>query len=178
MTGAFGGYLDKLIVAPMLGFAMLGNYQLGIQFMLVFEIVPVMFYHYLLPKDARDESNTNLKKVVMLISVALCILAIILSPVVIHILFPEFTEAVPVIQILSIATIPFTVTTILTSQFFGTERTRFVLIGSIILVSVQIPSIIGLAALYGINGAAVGLLLGITCQTIYLILSDRFSKIK
>ena len=174
LTGAFGGYLDKLIVAPMLGFAMLGNYQLGIQFMLVFEIVPVMFYHYLLPKDARDESNTNLKKVIMLISVTLCILAIILSPVVIPILFPEFTEAVPVIQILSIAIIPFTAATILNSKFLGMEKTKFVLTGSIILISVQIPSIIGLAALYGINGAAVGLLLGNTCQAIYLILSYKF----
>ena len=176
LTGTFGGYLDKLIVAPMLGFALLGNYQLGIQFMLIFEIVPIMFYQYLLPKDARNESNTNLKKIIMLISVVLCVLAIILSPIVIPILFPEFTEAVSVIQILSIAIIPFTVTTILNSQFFGTERTRFVLIGSIILVSVQIPSIIGLAALYGINGAAIGILLGNTCQAIYLILSDRFLK--
>ena len=114
----------------------------------------------------------------MLISVVLCVLAIILSPIVIPILFPEFTEAVSVIQILSIAIIPFTVTTILNSQFFGTERTRFVLIGSIILVSVQIPSIIGLAALYGINGAAIGILLGNTCQAIYLILSYKFLKNK
>ena len=178
LTSTFGGYLDKLIVAPMLGFAMLGNYQLGIQFMLVFEIIPVMFYHYLLPKDARDESNANLKKVIMLISVALCILAIILSPIVIPILFPEFTEAVPVIQILSIAIIPFTAATILNSKFLGTEKTKFVLTGSIILISVQIPSIIGLAALYGINGAAVGILLGNTCQAIYLILSYKFLKNK
>ena len=178
LTGTFGGYLDKLIVAPMLGFALLGNYQLGIQFMLIFEIVPIMFYQYLLPKDARNESNTNLKKIIMLISVVLCVLAIILSPIVIPILFPEFTEAVSVIQILSIAIIPFTVTTILNSQFFGTERTRFVLIGSIILVSVQIPGIIGLAALYGINGAAIGILLGNTCQAIYLILSYKFLKNK
>ena len=178
LTGTFGGYLDKLIVAPMLGFALLGNYQLGIQFMLIFEIVPIMFYQYLLPKDARNESNTNLKKIIMLISVVLCVLAIILSPIVIPILFPEFTEAVSVIQILSIAIIPFTVTTILNSQFFGTERTRFVLIGSIILVSVQIPSIIVLAALYGINGAAIGILLGNTCQAIYLILSYKFLKNK
>ena len=176
LTSTFGGYLDKLIVAPMLGFALLGNYQLGIQFMLVFEIVPVMFYNYLLPKDARDESHTNLKKVVMLISVALCILAIILSPVVIPILFPEFTEAVPVIQILSIAIIPFTAATILNSKFLGMEKTKFVLTGSIILISVQIPSIIGLAALYEINGAAVGILLGNTCQAIYLILSYKISQ--
>ena len=178
LSEMFGGYLDKLIVAPMLGIVLLGNYQLGIQFMLVFQIVPVMFYHYLLPKDARDESNTNLKKVIMLISVTLCILAIILSPVVIPILFPEFTEAVPVIQILSIAIIPFTAATILNAKFLGMEKTKFVLTGSIILISVQIPSIIGLAALYGINGAAIGILLGNTCQAIYLILSHKFLKNK
>ena len=173
LTSTFGGYLDKLIVAPMLGFALLGNYQLGIQFMLVFEIVPVMFYHYLLPKDARDESNTNLRKNIMLFSIILCILAIILSPFVIPVLFPEFTESVPVIQILSIAIIPFTASTILNSKFFGTEKTKFVLIGSIILVSVQIPSIIGLTTLYGINGAAVSILLANTCQAIYLLLSYK-----
>ena len=178
LTGVFGGYLDKLLIAPMLGFALLGNYQLGIQFMLVFEIIPIIFYQYLLPKDARNESNTNLKKTIILISVVLCVLAIILSPVVIPILFPEFTEAVSVIQILSIAIIPFTATTILTSMFFGNEKTRFVLIGSIILVSVQIPSIIGLAVLYGINGAAIGILLGNTCQAIYLILSYKSLKNK
>ena len=173
LSEMFGGYLDKLIVAPMLGFVLLGNYQLGIQFMLVFQIVPVMFYHYLLPKDARDESNTNLRKNIMLFSIILCILAIILSPFVIPVLFPEFTESVPVIQILSVAIIPFTASTILNSKFFGTEKTKFVLIGSIILVSVQIPSIIGLTTLYGINGAAVSILLANTCQAIYLLLSYK-----
>jgi Na+-driven multidrug efflux pump len=77
---------------------------------------------------------------------------------------------------LSIAIIPFTATTILNSKFLGTEKTKFVLTGSIILISVQLPSIIGLAALYGINGAAIGILLGNTCQAIYLILSYRFLK--
>jgi len=173
LSEMFGGYLDKLIVAPMLGFVLLGNYQLGIQFMLVFQIVPVMFYHYLLPKDARDESNTNLRKYIMLFSIIICILAIILSPVVIPILFPEFTESVPVIQILSVAIIPFTASAILNSKFFGMEKTKFVLTGSIILVTVQIPSIIGLTTLYGINGAAVSILLANTCQAIYLLLSYK-----
>ena len=173
LSEMFGGYLDKLIVAPMLGFVLLGNYQLGIQFMLVFQILPVMFYHYLLPKDARGESNSRLRKSIMLFSVIVCILAIILSPVVIPILFPEFTESVPVIQILSVAIIPFTASTILNSKFFGMEKTKFVLTGSIILVAVQIPSIIGLTTLYGINGAAVSILLANTCQAIYLILSYK-----
>ena len=176
LTGTFGGQLDKLIVAPMLGFVLLGNYSLGIQFLSILTILPVMFYQYLLPKDARNESNTKLRKNMVLGSVALCILAIILSPIVIPILFPEFTEVVPVIQILSIATIPFTVTIILTSKFLGMEKTKFVLIGSIILVSVQIPSIIGLATLYGVNGAAMSMVLAYTCQSIFLILSDKFLK--
>ena len=178
LTHVFAGYLDKLLIAPILGFALLGNYQLGIQFMLMFEMIPVLFYQYLLPKDARNESNTNLKRILVLISVGLCIVAIISSPTIIPVLFPEFTEAVPVIQILSIELIPFTIVTILNSQFFGTERSRFVLIGSVILVSVQIPSIIILTTLYGITGAAIAIVLGSTCQAIYLILSHKFIKNK
>jgi len=137
-----------------------------------------MFYQYLLPKDARNESNTKLRKNLMLGSVVLCVITIIISPMVIPILFPEFTEVVPIIQILSVAIIPFTAICILNSKFYGTERTRFVLIGSIILVSVQIPSIIGLATLYGVNGAAVSIVLAYTCQSIYLVLSDKFLKNK
>jgi O-antigen/teichoic acid export membrane protein len=173
LTDTLGSYLDKLIVAPMIGFVLLGNYQLGIQFLSILTILPVMFYQYLLPKDARNESNTKLRKILMLGSVVLCVITIILSPTVIPILFPEFTESVPVIQILSIAIIPYTASTILNSKFFGMEKTKFVLTGSIILVSVQIPSIIALTTLYGINGAAVSILLANTCQAIYLILSYK-----
>ena len=176
LTGTFGGQLDKLIVAPMLGFVLLGNYSLGIQFLSILTILPVMFYQYLLPKDARNESNTKLRKNLMLGSVVLCVITIIISPMVIPILFPEFTEVVPIVQILSVAIIPFTAIAILNSKFFGTERTKFVLIGSIILVSVQIPSIIVLATLYGVNGAAMSMVLAYTCQSIFLILSDKFLK--
>ena len=146
------------------------------QFLSILTILPVMFYQYLLPKDARNESNTKLRKILMLGSVVLCVITIILSPTVIPILFPEFTEVVPVVQILSVAIIPFTAAVILNSKFFGTERTKFVLIGSIILVSVQIPSIIVLATLYGVNGAAMSMVLAYTCQSIFLILSDKFLK--
>ena len=176
ITDTLGSYLDKLIVAPMIGFVLLGNYSLGMQFLSILTILPVMFYQYLLPKDARNESNTKLRKILMLGSVVLCVITIILSPTVIPILFPEFTEVVPIIQILSVAIIPFTAAIILNSKFFGTERTKFVLIGSIILVSVQIPSIIVLATLYGVNGAAMSIVLAHTCQSIFLILSDKFLK--
>ena len=65
---------------------------------------------------------------------------------------------------------------IICTKFFGNEKTRFVLIGSVILVSVQVPSIIGLSLLYGINGAAIGVLLGLACQAIYLIFIDKISQ--
>ena len=176
LTDTLGSYLDKLIVAPMIGFVLLGNYSLGIQFLSILTILPVIFYQYLLPKDARNESNTKLRKILMLGSVVLCVITIILSPTVIPILFPEFTEVVPIVQILSVAIIPFTAIAILNSKFFGMERTKFVLIGSSILVSVQIPSIIVLATLYGVNGAAMSMVLAYTCQSIFLILSDKFLK--
>ena len=40
ISSAFNGSIDKLIIAPIVGFALLGNYQLGIQFLSMLHIIP------------------------------------------------------------------------------------------------------------------------------------------
>ena len=49
LTRTFSGYTDKLIVAPLFGFAILGNYQLGIQILAILTILPGIVYQYILP---------------------------------------------------------------------------------------------------------------------------------
>ena len=65
----FSGQTDKLIVAPMLGFALLGNYQLGLQLLSLLSILPSIVYQYTLPHDATGRSNKKLKKITILVSV-------------------------------------------------------------------------------------------------------------
>ena len=40
LSAAFGGSLDKIIIAPMFGLTILGNYSLGLQFLTILTILP------------------------------------------------------------------------------------------------------------------------------------------
>lgn len=174
LSRTFSGFTDKLIVAPLFGFAILGNYQLGIQVLSVGTILPGIVYQYILPRDASGESNQKLKKLTIIVSIILAILGFILAPIVLPVLFPKFTEAVEVIQIISISLIPSTINMIYISKFLGNEISRIVLIGSGIFLAVQITSIFILGELFGVNGVAAALVLGASSEAIFLVCVNRF----
>jgi O-antigen/teichoic acid export membrane protein len=169
LSRTFSGYTDKLIVAPLFGFAILGNYQLGIQVLSIIAILPGIVYLYILPRDSSGESNKKLKKLTIGVSIVLAILGIVLAPIILPILFPEFTEAVEVIQIISISVIPSTINLMYISKFLGKELSKVVLIGSGIFLAVQIISILVLGELFGVNGVALALTLGASSEAIFLV---------
>ena len=176
LTNAFNGSLDKIIIAPLLGFALLGNYQLGVQFISILAIIPAMVFQYTLPMDASGNSNKILKKLLIIYSVVITIITILLAPIIVPILFPDFSEAIEIIQIISISVIPSTITITLISKYLGNAQSKIVLIGSGIYLGVQIPSILVLGNQFGVNGAAVAIILGHSVQAIYFLIIDNFSK--
>jgi O-antigen/teichoic acid export membrane protein len=173
ISRTFASTIDKIIVAPMLGFALLGNYQLGIQFLSVLTLFPGILYNYLIPHDASGNPNEKLKKIAIIISVGLAIPSIVLSPFVVPIIFPKFSEAIQVIQIVSLSIIPITITNMYISKFLGNEKTRIVLIGSGIFIAIQIPTILLLGKIFGVNGVALSYVLATTAEAIYLIITDQ-----
>ena len=173
LTNAFNGSLDKLIIAPLLGFALLGNYQLGIQFISLLHIVPGIIFQYTLAHDATGNQNKSLKKIIILFSVLLAFLSIILAPIVLPVIFPKFIEAIGVIQIMSIAIIPATVITTYISKFLGMAKSKIVIIGSGLYLAVQIPAILILGTIWGVNGAAVSVVIATIIHAIYFMLIDR-----
>ena len=84
--------------------------------MAVLIIFPNIIYKYILPYDASGESNKQIKLFTVLISIALSAFGIIISPILIPILLPEYIESVNAIQIMSIVVIPTSITFILTSK--------------------------------------------------------------
>jgi len=174
LANAFNGSLDKIIIAPLLGFALLGNYQLGIQFLSILTIIPVIVFQYILPLDASGNSNKMLKKLIIIFSVCLAIISILLAPIILPILFPEYSESIKIIQIVSITVIPATIVITFVSKFLGRGDSKIVLIGSGIFLGIQIPSIIILGENFGINGAASAIVLGYSIQALYFFLIDRF----
>ncbi len=176
LARSLGSSTDKIIIVPLFGFAILGNYQLGIQILSLLVILPGILYQYILPHDATGTTNKKLKILSVFASVILAVLGVILAPIIIPVLFPKFAEAVQVVQIVSIHVIPTTINIIYASQFLAKEKSKVILIGSIIFVAVQISMIISLGKLFGVNGIAAALVLAGISETTYLILANKYKR--
>ncbi len=164
--------LDKLMIAPLLGFTLLGNYQLGIQFIAMFQLIPFVVLKYTLPLDASGNPNRNLKILTILASVFFTVLIILLSPIVIPLFFEKFTYVVAIIQILSLSLVPFSINTVYASKFLGSEKSRIFMIGSIITVSVYTIGIVTLGEIIGISGVAISYVLGMIILSLFYFIID------
>jgi O-antigen/teichoic acid export membrane protein len=133
-----------------------------------------MVFQYILPHDSSGNSNKKLKKAIIVFSIISAILGIILAPVLIPIFFIGFNESIYLIQIISLAIIPSTITMTYTSKFLGKGKSKIVLSGSIIFLSIQIPLIFILGDILGINGVAVSLVIATASQAVYFICIEKY----
>lgn len=168
-----GGNIDKLIIAPLFGFALLGNYQLGIQFFLLMSILPSIVYQYNLPQDSKGITNYSLKKNTVILSIILAIVSFIFSPYLILSLFPKYLESIQVIQIVSFALIPKTINLMYASYLIGKEKTKFILLGAIIFLISQVSLIIIFGKLYGINGIGTSLVIALSLESLFLYMVKK-----
>lgn len=176
LRGVFVGSVDKIIIAPLLGFILLGNYQLGIQIFTVLIILPTVVFQYMMPQDASGKPNSKLKLITILVSILFSGLSILLAPYVLPILFPEFTDAVQVVQIISIGVVPSTIVLMYLSKFLGAQKNMIMISGTLIYLIIQIFGIIILGKMYGINGVAVSVVLASTMEATYFILLNKLKK--
>jgi O-antigen/teichoic acid export membrane protein len=168
------GSLDKLIIVPLLGFSLLGNYQLGLQFIVILNIIPMAIYQYVLSHDSSGLPTTKLKILAVSISGLLAIVGALLAPFVVPMLFLEFTESIQIVQILSFSLIPGTITMMYVSKFLGVEKPTYLIVGSIIFLSVQMIGIFGLKDIYGIYGVSFAMILGYLVEVLFFVLIDKF----
>lgn len=174
LSGTFGGSTDKLIIAPLLGFAILGNYQLGIQFLTMMNILPAVVFKYVLPHDASGESNIKLKVVTIITSGIISIIAFFISPWVVTQIFPDYAGAIEIIPILSLSIVPSTVILFYTSKFLGRENNLPIFIGSILLLIILVTLVISLGKIWGLQGIAIAFNSALISQMIYFILIDKW----
>jgi len=174
LVGVFSTSVDRLITAPMLGFALLGNYAIGLQVLAVIGIIPANVFRYILPQDASGASTGKLKKATIAVTIVLVIIAIIVAPYVMPIVFPKFTESVLLVQIMSLSVIPTTISAMYTSKFLGSEKSKIVFIGSAISLVTTIIGILWLGNIYNINGVAMTLIISATIQTLFFVIMDKF----
>ncbi len=172
----FTGSLDKLIIFPLFGPALLGNYYLGFQVFNILAILPSIVFQYALPQDSSGSSHIKLKKMTILTSAVFSIIAIISAPILLPIFFPQFTEAIVIVQIMSVALIPSSINLMYISKLLGNEKIKIVIIGQIIGLGGIIGGIYGLGDIFGIIGAAMGFTIGSTLSAVYFFIITKSSK--
>jgi O-antigen/teichoic acid export membrane protein len=166
-------YVDKILIAPLFGFSMLGLYQISFQFLLFLSIIPLSLFHFLLPREA---AQIHTKKFVIIGLIASLISSIgffIAIPSIIRLFFPHFTQSIQASQIMIFSIVPMTINSILISKLFGRENSRPVLMAAAIYISTLLLLLIGLGHILGLIGLAFSLIISSTAQAIALFIMSR-----
>ena len=177
VVGGFRGNIDKVIIAPLLGFIVLGNLALALQFYVILMVIPQIVFKFTLSHDANGVPTTKVKLWTFLFAIIICITTIILSPLLIPLFFEKFVDVVIAIQILSVSIIPATGTLFYQSKFLGQEKSKNPLIGLSIQVAITITGIITLGQMYGMIGVTISYVLASSGNLVYLTFANRLSKI-
>ena len=162
--------IDILLIGPLFGFALVGNYFLGLPVLGLFLILPLIIFKYTLPQDSSGSSTKQIKIITVVTSIGFALLGIFVAPEVIPLVLPEYTDTVELIPLLSLAIIPRTITTMLMSGFLGKENNMHLLVGNLIAFSIVVLGILNLPEYFDIVGLAIAYVLSVTIQTIYLLI--------
>lgn len=164
---------DKLIIVPLFGFVMLGNYQLSVQFLTMLFVIPNVFYKYILSIESSGKTSSNLPRLLIISSGIMAILGFIFGPMLLPRLFPNFTDAGNFIQILSLAVIPNSINSIYIAKLMSREQNKIVLGGSISFIIIQLLLIMILGNFIGIIGVSSSLVIAEAAKTIYFIVITK-----
>ena len=173
ISTAVGGQIDKLIIAPLLGFELLGNYSLAIQFLLILMILPNVVFKYLLAQDSSGENTKKLKEYTFLLSIGISIFGIIFLPKIIPTFFPKFIEVIVAVQIISFVIVPRTVSLLYESKFLALEKSKFVTVSKTTAAGISVIGFLILGPIYGIVGLAISLVVAYICSTSFLVIIDK-----
>jgi len=174
VSGAVRSHIDKIIIVPLIGFEILGNYALALQIYAVLMIFSNIIYRYALPHDASGTSTRKIKLIGLSYAVGVSMLGFTILPMIVPQIFEKFNDIGPAIQIISLAIIPTTIGLFYTSQILGREKSS-VILASRILGSISIIAILViLAPLYGMIGAASAFVLSALIICVFLVCAEYY----
>lgn len=174
LSGILFWWGDKLIIGSLFGFSMLGNYHLSVQYLLLLETIPRSLAQYLVPQESSGQNNKKIKIFSIILACLISIVSIIIIPFAIGLFLPEYLESVIPIQIMSIAIIPLSISTIQQSEFMGKEHSSQVLFGSLVQTGTYFSLIVILGEIYGLEGFAIGFLSSAIIRVIINLFLKRF----
>ena len=176
ISNAISGQIDKIIIAPILGFELLGNYALATQFLVVLMMLANVVFKYILSQESSGENTNRLKNYTILLSIVIAIFGVLVIPKIIPIIFPKFISAIDAIQIISLSVIPGTIALLYESKLLALEKSRFLVINKISATIIIVGGFLTLGIAYEIIGLALTLLFATIFQAIFLFIANWILK--
>jgi len=174
LAGNATRHADKLLIASLFGFGVLGLYQIGFQFFLLLSIIPMSVFQFMLPQEA---SNVQQKKIAirtLILVTGLSISLMLAIPTIITNLLPNFLDSVEVSQIMILSIIPMTVNSIMYSRFLGREKSKSVLISSSLRLFTLLILILFLGQILGLIGLGIAILVSYTLESVALLIISKY----
>ena len=170
--------MDRLIIGPMFGFAILGNYYLAIQVLMVLTLIPEIVRRYTIPEDSSGVNTTKIKIITVGFSFILALIGVLVIPQVLPIFFSEYKESVELIPLISLTIIPATISALYNSKFLAHEKSNYVVIANLISTVVLISGVFILGQFLGVIGLAYAFLLSNIVKAIfYFCLNKKVQEI-
>lgn len=176
LAGVFRGHVDKLVIGHLLGFAVLGNYILATQVFLVLMTFSTVSTKYLLPEYLTGNANKKLNKVIILLSIVIAVLGVTISPYVIEIVFPKFTQSVDLIKIMSINVVSATIGQIYSAKMLSMEKSKHIVIGRWLSAGIMLGGIVSFGSIFDTMGLALAFLFSTTAYAAYLVVITKREK--
>ena len=173
LNGTVHGQADKIIIMPILGAALLGNYSLSLQIISMMMIFSAILYKYMLPQESAGYNIELIKKLLIFSSIILTIIGFFIVPMIIPTIFPKYTDAIEPIKIMSFSIIPMSISRIYTSKFLSMEKSKVIFIGSVTSTVILIPTMIAFGIWFDISGIAASFVLATVIQTSYYYLASK-----
>ena len=159
--------VDRLIIGPMFGFVILGNYYLAIQVLMVLTLIPEIVRKYTIPEDSSGVNTTKIKIITVGFSFVLAAIGILVVPQVLPIFFSEYNESVELIPLISLTIIPATISGLYNSKFLAHEKSNYVVIINIVSTIVLISGVFILGQFLGVVGLAYSFLLSNIVKAVF-----------
>jgi len=170
VVGTIKGNLDKILIMPVVGFGVLGNYGIAFQIYHMLMIFSNVALKYSLPQNSSGNSIRKFNVLTIIISIFLSLVGIFIIPKVIPIYFPNFMGSIEVVPFLSLAVIPNSLSLIFSSKYLGSEKSRFVLIANLSSTLIYLICLAILVSDYQLIGIGISYLIMSIINAIILIL--------
>ena len=178
VVGKSNNHLNKLIIVPILGFSVLGNFTLALQIYNIAMIIPVIVVKYTIPYDAIGNKQIKLKKITIFVAVGIAISSFFILPIIIPDIFPKYNEVVEAMSFVTLSIIPMTIARVYSSELLGNEKSFRLIFSRVVSMIVFIVFIIIFGKDLGLMGISLGYLISTICEMACIIFKfNRIEKI-